>query len=107
MKGVLEESILTQHTNKQGHEVCWKEAKVLQTEPNTTYRKHKDPAHMSLAADLISQPSLDISSIWTPITEQKTVSYNYIQFIIWECSEHMLILWECFCLITVGTGYVL
>jgi hypothetical protein len=44
------------------------EAKVLQIEPNATYSKYKESAHTSLAAHLISQPSLDIS-IWTPIIE--------------------------------------
>jgi hypothetical protein len=49
--------------------ICWKEAKVLQIEPNTTYRKYKESAHVSLVADPISQPSLDIPPIWTPINE--------------------------------------
>jgi hypothetical protein len=46
----------------------WKEAKVLQIEPNTTYRKYKESAHMSVVDPLISQPSSDISTIWTAIT---------------------------------------
>jgi hypothetical protein len=36
-------------------------------EPSTTYRKYKESTHMSLIDHLISQPSLDISSIWAPI----------------------------------------
>jgi hypothetical protein len=44
-----------------------KEAKILQIEPNATYRKYKESAHMSLIDHPISQPSLDISPIWTPI----------------------------------------
>jgi hypothetical protein len=36
-------------------------------EPNTTYRKYKESAHMSLVAHPINQPSLVISPIWTPI----------------------------------------
>jgi hypothetical protein len=39
----------------------------LQIEPNTTYRKYKKSAHMSLADHPISQTSLDISPICTPI----------------------------------------
>jgi hypothetical protein len=46
---------------------CWKEAKVLQIEPNTTYTKHKESAHMSLIDHLISQPGSDVSPIWTLI----------------------------------------
>jgi hypothetical protein len=40
---------------------------MLQIEPNTTYRKYKETAHMSLLDHPISQPSLDISPIWTPV----------------------------------------
>jgi hypothetical protein len=47
-------------------QVC-DEAKVLQIEPNTTYRKYKESAHMSLLDHLTSQPSLDISPTWTPV----------------------------------------
>jgi hypothetical protein len=39
--------------------------KVLQIEPNTTCRKHNESAHMSLIDHPNSQPSLDISRIWT------------------------------------------
>jgi hypothetical protein len=45
----------------------WKEAKVLQIEPNTTYKKCKEATHMVLVNYLISQPSFVISPIWTPI----------------------------------------
>jgi hypothetical protein len=48
------------------HKICWKEAKILQIEPKTTYRKYKESAHMRLLDHPISQPSLDISPIWTP-----------------------------------------
>jgi hypothetical protein len=47
--------------------MCWNEGKVLQIVPNTTYRKHKEFAHVSLVEHSISQPSLDISPIWNPI----------------------------------------
>jgi hypothetical protein len=46
--------------------ICRRESKVLQIEPNTTYRKYKESAHMSLVDHPISQPSLDISPIWAP-----------------------------------------
>jgi hypothetical protein len=58
--------ICSQHVYE-SHKIFWKEAKVLQIEPNTTYRKHKQSAHMSLVDHPISQPNLDISSIWTPV----------------------------------------
>jgi hypothetical protein len=36
-------------------------------EPDTTYRKYKESAHMALIDNPISQPSMDIYPIWTPI----------------------------------------
>jgi hypothetical protein len=64
---VLEKSKLAQHAYIEGYEICWNEAKVLQIEPNVTYRKYKKSAHMSLIDHPISQPSLDNSPIWTPV----------------------------------------
>jgi hypothetical protein len=46
-QGLLEKSKLAQHAYKEGHKVCWNEAKVLQIDLNTTYRKYKESAHMS------------------------------------------------------------
>jgi hypothetical protein len=47
--------------------MCWKEVNVLQIEPNATYRKYKESAHMSEVYHSISQPSLDISPTCTPV----------------------------------------
>jgi hypothetical protein len=63
----LFKSKLAQRAYEEGHRICRKEAKVLQIEPSTTYRKYKESAHMSLIGHPISQPSLDISPIWAPI----------------------------------------
>jgi hypothetical protein len=65
--GLLEKSELAQHAYEEGHRIYWNEAKVLQIEPNTIYRKYKESVHMSLVVHPISQPSLDISPIWTPV----------------------------------------
>jgi predicted GIY-YIG superfamily endonuclease len=66
-EGLLENSKLAQHAYEEDHNISWQESTVLQIEPNTTYRKYKESAHMSLVDHLISQPSLDISPIWTAI----------------------------------------
>jgi hypothetical protein len=58
---------LAQHAYEEGHKICCNEAKILQIELNTTYRKYKESAHMSLLDHPISQPTLDISPIWTPV----------------------------------------
>jgi hypothetical protein len=39
LQGLLEKSKVAQHEYEEGHKICWNEAKVLQIEPNTAYRK--------------------------------------------------------------------
>jgi hypothetical protein len=65
-EGLLGKSKFTQHAYEDVHKICWTEAKVLQVEPNTTHRKYKESAHMSLIDHPFGQPRLDISPIWTP-----------------------------------------
>jgi hypothetical protein len=62
-----------------------KEAKVMRNEPNTTYRKYKESADMSLAAHPISKPRLDIYPIWTPIiaAEERKLQLSSV-YITWE-----------------------
>jgi hypothetical protein len=54
------------HAYEEGHKICWNEAKVLEIERNTIYRKHKESTHMSPIDLPISQPSFDICPIWIP-----------------------------------------
>jgi hypothetical protein len=70
-QGLLEKSKLYQHAYEEGHKIRWNEAKVLQIKPNPTYRKYNVSAHMSLVDHPISQLSLDISPMWTPIMHQQ------------------------------------
>jgi hypothetical protein len=56
---LLEKSNLAQHACEEGNKLCWNEGKILQFEPNTTYRKYKESTHMSLLDHPISQPHLD------------------------------------------------
>jgi predicted GIY-YIG superfamily endonuclease len=94
-QGLLEKSKLAQHAYEEGHRICWNEAKVLQIEPNTAYRKYKESAHMSQLDHPISHPSLDISPIWTPVitAEVKKLQLRPVQ-----------IEWENLCLVVyVGT----
>jgi hypothetical protein len=57
-EGLLEKSKLAQHAYEENHNMCMKEAKVMQIELNTTYRK---------CSHSISQSNWGISSIWTYI----------------------------------------
>jgi hypothetical protein len=66
--------------------VCWKEAKVLQIEPDTTYRKYKESGHVSLIDHPISQPSLDISPILTSVItaevkKKKTTTPSSVDYV--------------------------
>jgi hypothetical protein len=56
---LFEKSKLAQHAYEEGHKICWKEAKVLQIEPNIIYRKYKESVHMSLLDHPISLSHLD------------------------------------------------
>jgi hypothetical protein len=78
-QALLEKSKLAQYAYEKDHKICRKEAKVLQIERNTAYRKYKESAHMSLIDHLISQPSLDIFSIWTAIIVAEVKNYNSVQ----------------------------
>jgi hypothetical protein len=46
----------------------------LEIERNSRYRKYKESAHMACLTSLISQPSLDISSIWIPFISNEVSS---------------------------------
>jgi hypothetical protein len=96
-QGLLEKSKLAQHAYEEDHKICWKEAKVLQIEPNTTYRKYKESAHMSVIDHFVSQPSLNVSSIWTSIITAEVKNYNSVQcrlggkivFLCWYHTENL------------------
>jgi hypothetical protein len=56
---------LAQHTYEEGHRVGWNEARILEIENNSRYRKYKESAHMAC------KPSLDICPIWIPLISNK------------------------------------
>ncbi|PNF24633.1 hypothetical protein B7P43_G00740 [Cryptotermes secundus] len=69
-QGLLEKSRLAQHAYE-GHRVSWDEARILEVESNSRYRKYKESAHMTCSSNPISQPSLDISPIWIPLMNEE------------------------------------
>jgi hypothetical protein len=73
-QGLFEKSKLVQHVYEEGHKICWNEAKILQIEPNTTYRKYKESTHISdRSSDQPTQLGLLLS-------QQKLKNYNFIQW---------------------------
>jgi hypothetical protein len=73
-EGHLEKSKLAQHAYEEGHRVDWDEARILEIESNSRYRKYKISAHMACLIDPISQPSLDISPIWIPVINNEVIN---------------------------------
>jgi hypothetical protein len=61
--GVLEKSKVAQHAYMEGHRVGWEEDRVFEIESDGRCRKHKESAHTACLAHLISQLSLEFSSI--------------------------------------------
>jgi hypothetical protein len=55
-EGLLEKSKLAQHAYEEGHRVGWDDARILETESNSRYRKNKDSAHMACLTNPISDP---------------------------------------------------
>jgi hypothetical protein len=53
-------SKLSQHASEEGLRVGWDEARILEIECNSRYRKYKESAHMTCLTNPISQPSLDM-----------------------------------------------
>jgi hypothetical protein len=46
-EGLLEKSKLAQHAYEKSHRVDWDEARILEIENNSRYRKYKELVHMA------------------------------------------------------------
>jgi hypothetical protein len=75
-EGLLEKSKLAQHAYEEGPRVIWDEARILEVESNSRHRKYRESTHMACLKTLISQPSLDISSV-----QFSSVQFSSVQFI--------------------------
>jgi hypothetical protein len=51
---LLEKSKLAQHSYEKSHSVSWDEARILEIESNSRYRKYNESAHMACLTKLIS-----------------------------------------------------
>jgi hypothetical protein len=70
--GLLDKSKLA-HYAYESHKVGWDEARVLEIESNSRYIKYKESAHMARLTNPISQPCLDISSLWISLISKEVV----------------------------------
>jgi hypothetical protein len=62
-EGLLQKSKLAQYVHEEDHTIEWDEARILEIEHNSRYRKYKELAHMACLTNVTSQPSLEISPI--------------------------------------------
>jgi hypothetical protein len=62
--------LFAQHAHED-HHTGWSKVKILQIKSNSRHRKYKEAAHMACLTDPISQSSLEVSSIWIPLTEKE------------------------------------
>jgi hypothetical protein len=79
-EGLLDKSNLAKHAYEEGHRVGWYEARILEIESNSRYRKYKESAHMACLTNPISQLSLDIPPLWIPLIS-KEVSKSRGKFV--------------------------
>jgi hypothetical protein len=50
---------------------CCDHGKASQVEANILWRKYKEAPHMAVAKEPISQPSLEMSPIWTTLINEE------------------------------------
>jgi hypothetical protein len=70
IQGLHEKSKLAQHAYEEGYRMCWKEVKALQVEPNITYRKYKESAHISVIDHSVNPAWTSLPSR-LPLSQQK------------------------------------
>jgi hypothetical protein len=71
---LLEKSKYTQQPYEEGQRVSRDEAKILEIESNSRYRKYKDFAHMVCLTNAVSQPNLEMSPIGFPLSAIRSAS---------------------------------
>ena len=68
IRGETLKSGVAEHAWSEGdHRPAWDDTTIIDKEPHWKIRKIKEAAHMALASNPISKPSVDISPIWLPL----------------------------------------
>jgi hypothetical protein len=71
IEGLLEKSELAKHAYQEGRRVAWDEARTLEIESNSGYRKYKQSDHVACLTNPTSHPRLVISTIWISLFSNK------------------------------------
>jgi hypothetical protein len=88
---ILEQLKLAQHDYEEGHSVGWDDARILEIESNSRYRKYKELAHMTFLTNPISQPSLDISPTLIPSSVTRSPTHReYLYDLIYSSRVAMI-----------------
>lgn len=74
-EGHLERSRLAQHSFEKNHCIVWKEAKILEVEINSVYRKYKEATYLSCLQNPINKPSTEMSPIWYTLISKELSKY--------------------------------
>jgi hypothetical protein len=85
-ESLLEKSKLAQRAYEEGHKVGWDEDRLLEIGSNSRYRKYKESAHMACLINPISQPTLDLSTIWIIHTLNELASHRKYQYNLTDSS---------------------
>jgi hypothetical protein len=75
-QGLVEKSKLAKHAYEEGHKVGWDEARILDIESHSKYRKYKEVAHMACSIDLISQPSWTFLPSGSPLSAMRSTFHR-------------------------------
>ena len=70
-KGLTEKSRIVEHAWNENHKIQWSNAKIVAKESNSIKRKLKEAAYIALTQDPISQPSIELKSIWIPLLRKE------------------------------------
>jgi predicted GIY-YIG superfamily endonuclease len=74
-EGLLKKSELAQHAYEV-HMVGWNEARILEIENNSRYRKYKDSGHVVCLTNPTIQSNFDVSPMWIPLPAMKLATYR-------------------------------
>jgi hypothetical protein len=73
-ESLLEKSKLAQHSYEEGRRIGWENARILEIESNSRYRKYKESVHMACLTNQISQHSLHTYPIWIPLISSEVTN---------------------------------
>jgi predicted GIY-YIG superfamily endonuclease len=67
-EGLIEKSKLAQHAYEEDRKVMWDEARVLEVESNSRYRKYKESAHMACSTNPLANPVWIFLAFGSPLS---------------------------------------